>query len=175
MRLGREWSENEERRSRHQNCGRHTAGEWATCCGNINPDTVFGFWGVTPHLPNAMFSHHPKNVFYIDTFCRIKQRVWVRWFFSVSVWMTQIVWETISFAKHHSLPIPWILLTLWEKIHMAAHGLLRSFHRRAVVPDYQPGSVTLYWYNCSNLFNISERQFIKVYSEGNHTYLICSP
>lgn len=98
MRVGSKWNENEERRSRHLHCGKHTAGERATCCGNMNPNTAFGFQGVKLQPPSAVFSHYAKNVFYIGTFCWIKQSLSQMIF--LSVLMTQIVWETISFAKH---------------------------------------------------------------------------
>lgn len=101
MRLGREWNEIEERRSRHLHCGKHTAGEWVTCCGNINPDhSVCLSRSEIAVAKCSVFPPFQKCFFYVGIFCWIKQRFWVRWFFSVSVLMTQIVWETISFAKY---------------------------------------------------------------------------
>lgn len=99
MRLGSsKWNENEERRSRHLHCSMHTAGEQATRHRNMNPNRAFGFQGVKFQPPNAVFSHHPKNVFYMGTFCWIKQSLSQMIF--LSVLMTQRAWETISFAKH---------------------------------------------------------------------------
>lgn len=131
MRLGREWNEN-EKRSTQWHCGKHTAGERAACCRNMNPD-------------HSIWLSRSESA---ATKCRVfppSQKCILHWQFLLDKTeiLSQIFFLCLCFNDSNSLwnhllceippnplTIPWILLTCWDKIHMAAHALLRNFQIR---------------------------------------------